>query len=252
MDKKLILGCAVFFLVAAAACSQVNVRDSTAKGLLFNFNLGYNVPAGDVGELYSPHMSFGFDLLYKTKSNWLLGGGFDYMFGTNVKNPDVLVADFLTDDGKIIGTNGDYTSVKPFMRGWVFQAKVGKIFPIFGPNPNSGLLVQLGAGYIQHKTQLDHFNSVLQLNEPYDRGYDRLHTGFALSEYIAFFHAGNKRTVNFQLGFNFTQGFTQNVREYNYFSRSYDLENKLDLFFGIKASWFLPIYSKSSQKFFYD
>jgi hypothetical protein len=252
MNKKVIIFSALFLCVISSALSQVNVRDSTARGLLFNFNLGYNVPAGDVGELYSPHMSFGFDMFYKTKSNWLLGGGLDYMFGANVKNPEKLLVDFITEDGKIIGTNGDYTNVKPLMRSWLFQAKVGKIFPIIGPNPNSGLLVQLGAGYLQHRTQLDHFNSVLQLNEPYDKGYDQLHTGFALNEYIAFFHAGNSRTVNFQLGFNFTQGFTQNVREYNYHTRSYDLENKLDLFFGIKASWFLPIYDKNAQKFFYN
>jgi hypothetical protein len=252
MDKKVIILTTLFLCVISSALSQVNVRDSTARGFIFNFNLGYNFPAGDVSELYSPHMSFGFDVFYKTKSNWLLGGGLDYMFGTNVKNPELLLADFITEDGKIIGTNGDYTSVKPFMRGWVFQAKVGKIFPIIGPNPNSGLLVQLGAGYIQHRTQLDHFNSVLQLNEPYDKGYDQLHTGFALSEYIAFFHAGNKRTVNFQLGLNFTQGFTQNAREYNYHTRSFDLDKKLDLFFGIKACWFLPIYDKNAQKFFYN
>ncbi len=252
MEKKALIFSILFLCFISSAFGQVNVRDSTARGLLFNFNLAYNVPAGDVGELYGPHMSFAFDMLYKTKSNWLLGGGFDYMFGANVKNTDGLLGGFYTEDGNIIGTNGDYTSVKPLLRGWVIQAKVGKVFPIIGPNPNSGLLVQLGAGYIQHKTQIVHFNSVYQFNEPYERGYDQLHIGFALSEYIAFFHAGNKRTINFQLGFNFIQGFTQNVREYNYFSRSYDLENKLDLYFGIKASWFLPIYDKNAQKYFYN
>ena len=252
MNKKASITVILFLCVISSTFSQVNVRDSTARGLLFNFGLAYNFTGGDVADLYNSHMSLGFDMFYKTKSNWLFGGGLDYLFGTNVKNPDELLADFITDDGKIIGTNGDYTSVKPLMRGWVFQAKVGKIFPIVGPNPNSGLLVQLGAGYIQHKTQLDHFNSVLQLNEPYDKGYDQLHTGFSLSEYIAFFHAGNTRTVNFQLGFNFIQGFTQNVRAYNYHTRSYDLDNKLDLFFGIKACWLLPIYDKNAQKFFYN
>jgi hypothetical protein len=252
MDKKAIVFSALFLCVFSSAFSQVNVRDSAAAGLLFNFNLGYNVPGGDVGEFYNPHMSFGFDLLYKTKSNWLLGGGLDYMFGANVKDPALLLADFITEDGKIIGTNGDYTNVKAFMRGWNFQAKIGKIFPIIGPNPNSGLLVQLGAGYLQHKTQLEHFNGVLQLEPPYDRGYDQLHIGFSTSQYIAFFNAGSTRTINFQIGLNFIQGFTQNVREYNYFSRSYDIEDKLDLFFGIKGCWFLPIYSKNAQKYFYD
>lgn len=252
MHKKVIITIfvALCFLPSAKS-QQVNVKDSAAQGLIFNFALAYNVPAGDIANLYGPFMSFGFDVMYKTKNNWLLGGGLDYMFGSNVKDPQILLGDFITDDGRIIGTNGDYTTVKPLFRGWNVQAKVGKIFPVFGPNPNSGLLVQLGAGYIQHKTTLDHFNSVLQLDPPYDKGYDQLHRGVSFSEYLAFFNAGNRRTINFQAGFYFTQGFTRNVREYNYHTRSYDLDDKLDLFFGIKASWFLPIYDKSAQQIFY-
>jgi hypothetical protein len=240
-----------FSLLVFSSNAQVNVRDSAVQGYIFNFNLGYHVPSGDVGELYGPHMSLGLDIEYKTKSNWLIGGGVDYLFGTNVKNAEALLGDFFTEDGNIIGTNGDYVTVKPFMRGWVFQAKVGKILPLFGPNPNSGLLLQGGVGFIQHKTRLEHDNIVYQLLPPYDKGYDRLHQGLALSQYIAFYHSGNRRRVNFTAGFHFMQGFTNNVREYNYHTRSYDLDNKLDLYFGIKASWFLPIYDKHAQKYYY-
>ena len=98
MNKKASITVILFLCVISSTFSQVNVRDSTARGLLFNFGLAYNFTGGDVADLYNSHMSLGFDMFYKTKSNWLFGGGLDYLFGTNVKNPDELLADFITDD----------------------------------------------------------------------------------------------------------------------------------------------------------
>ncbi len=250
--KKLIVVFILFLGFGLSPISaQVNVRDSAVQGFIINAAVGYNWVGADMADWFGGGMSAGLDVYYKTKSNWLYGGGFDYMFGTNVKNGRQLLGDLITEDGNIIGAGGDYATIKPFLRAWMFQAKLGKIIPLFGPNPNSGLLIQGGVGYLQHKIQIDHFGTVFQLNAPYDKGYDYFTSGLLISEYVAFYHSGNKRTVNFTAGFQFMQGFTKNRRAYNYNTRSADTEPKLDLFFGLRASWFLPIYDKNAQKFYY-
>jgi len=251
MKKITILFVLFLGLVKLPLNAQVNVRDSATQGVIINASLGYNWVGGDMSDWFGGHMSAGLDVYYKTKSNWLFGGGFDYMFGTNVKNGYKLLEDLITEDGNIIGAGGDYATIKPFLRSWAVQAKLGKIFPFIGHNPNSGLLFMGGVGYLQHKIKIDHGDAVFQLNEPYIKGYDHFTSGLLISEYIAFYHSGNKRTLNFTAGFQFMQGFTQNRREYNYDTRSADTENKLDLFFGIRASWFLPIYDKNAQKYYY-
>ena len=233
--------------------SQVNVRDSAVEGFVFNFGLGAYVPSGDVAERFGNNMALGFDAFYKTQSNWLIGPSFNYIFGNDVKDLEQLFEDLTTEGGNIIGGNGDYATIKGLQRGWSLSLKSGKVFPLFGPNQNSGLLIQVGAGYLQHKIYIEDLNdAVPQLDDQNTKGYDHMHGGLVITQNIAFYHSGNKRVTNFTVGFEFMQAFTQNLREYNYDSRSYDLESKLDLFFGIKASWFLPIYNKNVQKFYYN
>ena len=232
--------------------SQINVRDSAVEGYIFNFGLGAYVPSGDISERFGSNMSLGIDAFYKTKSNWLIGPSFNYLFGSTVKNEDEIFKELLTADGNFIGGNGDYASVRVLERGFSLSGKFGKIIPVFGPNPNSGLLIQFGAGYLQHKIYIEDLgDAVPQLNDEYTKGYDHLHGGLALVQNIVFYHSDNKRVTNFTIGFEFMQAFTKNLRQYNYSTRSYDLEDKLDLFYGIKATWFLPIYNKNVQKFYY-
>lgn len=250
--KILIAGILVIFGIQGLQ-AQVNVRDSAVQGFIFNFNLGVYAPGGDIAELYGTNMALGLDILYKTKSNWVLGVGANYFFSNDVKNQDELLGDLVTSGGNIIGVNGDYASLDFFERGYNIMAKVGKVFPVLNHNPNSGLFAQIGIGYIRHKTDIqNNAENVPYLLGDYAKGYDRLHGGLLLNEYIGLYHSGSRRTVNFTIGLDFQQGFTQNYREYNYHTRSYDTEPKLDLFFGLKASWFIPIYDKNAQKFYYN
>ena len=246
----LLLGSLLSFFQSTA---QVNVRDSAVEGFIFNINLGGYLPSGDVANRFGANMSLGADAFYKTRSNWLIGPGFTYLFGDQVYDIDELFSDLVTGGGDVIGGNGDYATIDVFERGYTLSMKAGKIIPLFGPNPNSGLLVQFGAGYLQHKIQIDVLgNSVPQLNEEYLKGYDHKHGGLMLNQYVAFYHSGNRRLRNFTVGLDFMQAFTKNLREYNYDTRSFDLEDKVDLFFGIKVSWYLPIYNNNAQKFYYN
>jgi hypothetical protein len=123
-----------------------------------------------------------------------------------VKENDIL-NNYLTSDGNIIDGNGEYSNILLYERGYKFDIKIGKIFPIIGPNKNSGLLATLGFGFIQHKIKIDTpNNSIPYLEGEYSKGYDRLCNGFALTEFLGYMHFSNKRMVNLYGGLECTQG----------------------------------------------
>ena len=252
MKKGIVFGLIFWIASSAMVQAQVNVRDSAQQGWIFNIHLGGYLNGGDISNLYGNNLAVGLDIMYKTKSNWVLGVGGSFLFGNDVKNQAELLQDLLTDGGNIIGVDGDYADVRFYQRGYNIMAKAGKIFPFIGPNPNSGMFVQLGVGYLRHRTLIENKSqSVPQLLNDYAKGYDRLHGGLLLNQYIGLYYSGNKRTTNFTVGLDFQQGFTTNYRQYNYSTRQYDTETKLDLFYGLKVSWFIPIYDKNAQKFYY-
>lgn len=232
--------------------SQVNVRDSIVSGTLIHFSLGLHTPGGDLAERYGGFMSVGLGVEYKFRSNWLFGVMSDFYFGDLVKNRDVIFEELLTAQGGLIGTNGEYAVVDFLHRGVYVGPHVAKILPLFGPNRNSGLLIRLSGGYLQNQIYFRNPNETFpQLLGEYGKGYDRMHTGFAMKQFIAFMHSGNRRTINFTLGLEFIQGFTRNERAFNFDTRQPDTDRKLDLYFGFKAGWFLPIYSDQRERFYY-
>ena len=153
-----------------------------------------------------------------------------------------------TSSGNIISSQGTYASIFVYQRGWHFSARAGKLFPLFGPNPNSGLRVDLGAGYLMHKLRIEDGDNITpQLGPEYRKGYDRLTAGFALSQFIGYHHQSNKKRVNFFIGFELVQGFTSNQRAWNFDQRARDDRSRIDLLYGIKAGFIIPMYPQSAK-----
>ena len=57
-----------------------------------------------------------------------------------------------------------------------------------------------------------------------------------------------KKRLNFSLGFEFTEGFTQNQRSYNFDTRMQDTEKRLDLLYSLKLALTVPIYLKKANE----
>ena len=74
--------------------------------------------------------------------------------------------------------------------------------------------------------------------------------GISLSQFVGFHHYGNKNRVNFSVGLEFIEGFTQSRRDYNVDLMMKDTSNRLDGLVGLKASWIIPIYQRTSDKYF--
>lgn len=251
MKRLFFLFLLAFLLTSSSdVLAQRTIKDSTLFMPLVSLSYAGQIPGGDVAERFGPNSSLGFHALFKTKSNFVFGLEANFLFSKNVKELTVLDP-LRTADGNIITTDGEYAFINAYQRGWVGMASVGKIFPWFGPNPNSGVMLKASIGYMQHKIRYDvDMNNVPQLVDPYVKGYDRLTGGLATSQFIGYQYLGNKRFYNFFAGFEFYQGFTKSLRSWDFDLISADTEQKLDLFYSLRVGWTAPIYKRAPKEFY--
>lgn len=241
-------------LLAAAfftSNAQVSIRDSSISTPLLGFSFGVHLPEGDLVKRFGPNSDVGFSYMHKTKKNWIYTGHISYLFGKEVKENGIL--DSIRDNnGYIIDQNGQYADVRLYERGWNIYAGGGKLFPVWGPNPNSGILAMGGIGFLQHKIRIEDIgNQSPQLTGDYKKGYDRLTNGLAFTEFIGYLYLSNRRLVNFYAGVEFTQGFTQSRRSWDYDLMRKDETKRTDLLWGVRAGWVLPLYKRAANKFYY-
>ena len=234
---------------------QVNVRDSVVTGTLFNVHLGYQVPGLDMADRFGNNLAAGGSVLFKLRKNWLLGAEGHFLFGQQVKE-DTLFKGILHTGGIFFGTQGLPANVTLMQRGYSLYGKAGKVIS-FGPfNPNSGLMLLGGVGFLQHKIRIQvnqdlNGNNLPQLTKTMKKGYDRLSNGLAANQFIGFVHFDKRRLVNFFIGFEFTHAWTKNRRSWNYDTNSEDTAIRNDLFYGIKLGWILPVYNSGTDHVYY-
>ncbi len=248
-SKQGLLTLLCFFLIYTSD-AQVNVRDSIISSPFFAATYTIQVPGADLNDRFGLNSNLGFQALWKTKQNWIFGFSGNFLFGSDVKEDSVL-AGISTEQGAVLGQDGKYADIRYFERGYTVQSHVGKLFPVIGPNPNSGILIMGGIGFIQHKIRIETIgNTVPHLNKAYKKGYDRLTNGLYLSQFIGYQHFGNRRMINFYAGIDLGQGFTENRRSYNFDTMGPDNTKRLDLFYGAKVGWIVPLYKKRPNDFY--
>ncbi|MFZ4401587.1 MAG: hypothetical protein ACOYO1_16260 [Bacteroidales bacterium] len=254
MKKNSILILIVFFLNTLSNLNaQISLKDSSAFAGLISLSYSFQFPGGDMAKTYGNNSSIGTSASIKTKANWILGADFNFIFGNDVKLYDQIVNSIAPADGNVIARDGTFTDIKMFERGFYTAIKLGKIIPVFKSNPNSGLLLMGSAGYLQHNIRIEvDNNNTPQLMDDYAKGYDRLSSGFAISEFIGYIYLSDRKLTNFFAGIEFTQGWTKSLRDYNFDTRQKDSNQKYDSFFGIKIGWIFPLYKRSPEKFYYN
>lgn len=170
-------------------------------------------------------------------------------FSSNVKEQSMLDP-LLDEDGLLFGNGGNPENYEFLHRGMNLQLKAGKIFDLFGPNPNSGLFVQFGAGYWQHKVIIDVQDNLFpNLAGDYRQGYDRFTSGVSLSQFIGYLHLSNRNFFNFYVGLEFMQGITQGRRNYQFDLMAPLNDNRFDGAIGLKIGWIIPVYPEGATDF---
>ena len=241
---------ALFLIFSSFIFAQQNVKDSVLRIPITGLHFSVQMPAGDLSQRFGPNLNVGMPLYFKTKKNFLLGGEGNYLFGSSVKE-DVL-AGMKTPDGTITNSQGNIADVRVYERGWNLYLSVGKLFPVLSSNKNSGLIAMIGFGYMQHKIKLyDGGKNLTQIYGDLKKGYDRLTGGPACHQFIGYMYLSNNRLANFYIGFEAFEGFTNGLRGYQYDLMQSDNRKHVDILYGLRLGWLLPIYRRVPKDFYY-
>ena len=252
MVKK---GVAIFtiLLFAFNSHAQVNANDSAVAAVIPYASYAFQLPGGDVADRYGFNSTLGAGIFFKSKKNLIFSADFNYIFGDKVKNADTILWMVENSDGYIIDGNGTYTKYALYERGYSINFRVGKIFKVLNPNPNSGLILMGGIGYLVHRMRIDsEQNSAPQISDDYAKGYDRLTGGLNLNQFIGYFYMGKSKFLNIYGGFEFYQAYTKSRRDYIFDRLQKDTNNYVDLFYGFKIGWMIPIFKRAPDPYYYN
>jgi hypothetical protein len=228
-------------------------------GFILNGNVGYDFPGGDMAQRFSSSWRLGPALLYKTKSNWLLGAKFDFIVGKNVNEDSLMINirdkyqtysknlfQFINNDGQRIG-------VPVYERGYAVGLSAGKIFNTAKTHPDNGIVVLTSVGFMQHRINIyDKDKSVFSLRGDYLKGYDRLANGIFVEQYLGYMYFSKSRLINFTLGADVLVGFTQGRRDYLYDVMRPDNAKRLDVLIGVRTGWFIPMFKRNSEDMMFE
>ena len=140
-----------------------------------------------------------------------------------------------------------YSIYGVYERGSYTGIKGGRLIPAFGPNPNSGIILTAGFGFIRHYIHLENENNTTpQINGDYKFGYDYLTSGIYSTQFIGFMFLGNNRMVNFFGGIEILEAKTWGQRDYLFDQMKPDDSERFELLFMIKAGWIIPVYKKAT------
>jgi len=283
--KKSIVSCFVFFIAITSVFSQEfmkrnpNYVDTATFMVWASPKFAVQVPFGK-GYLpttfnvkatkFNCNFDCGIDITIKTKSNWTIELGFDYMFGSKIsKKPKDILGDmyFIKENYNDVEEKWDTIHVVFNKEGnnavtllhegryWYFGATVGKIFPV-DCWKNSGLWIKFSTGYFGHKIHFrDENHWFPQIDQDYRKGYDQRSSGIALNQFFGYLFLQKRRVLSFYVGIEVWEIFSKPDRGYIFVG---DLKGPTDekprLFsglFGIKMGWNLPFYEKKRVTTFY-
>ena len=101
---------------------------------------------------------------------------------------------------------------------------------------------------MRHKIRIENENNLVpQLDQDHLPYYDRLTMGIHFHQFIGYQHMSNNRLTNFNIGFDFYQGFTQGMRDYQIDLMGPYLDKRIDLLSGIRVGWII-LYLDKLQK----
>ena len=244
----------LFLIIPFLSLGQRSKNDSTLSRTWVGIEYGGNWTQADLADRYGFMNHLGVMTGFKTSKNWFFGLQSSFIFGNNVRMTGLF--DHLIDsNGNITDVNGNIAAVVVYPRGFSTNACIGKIFPVFGSNKNSGIFVHAGVGYLLHRMKIETNEQVIpQIELDYKKGYDRLTTGINVHQFIGYNFMSNSGGYHFYGGFYAQEGFTNNRRTINFDEPDVPVstELRLDVQIGFKLGWVIPIYKRQPKDFYFN
>ncbi len=250
MKRNILILLVLVFIGGKAFSQRKSLKDSVYRIPIVGLHLSGQLPGGDLANRFGPSLNVGLPVYYKTAKNIVFGIEANYFFGSTIR--EKIMSNLYNVDGTITDANGNPGAIRLNERGWNIYGMVGGVINALGHNKNSGLMLMAGLGYMQHKVKIiDVGKSLPQIHGDLAKGYDRLTGGMALTEYIGYMFMSQNRIANFYVGFEFQQAFTKGLRTYQYDLMASDSQPRLDLLYGFRFGWLLPLYKKTPKDFYY-
>ncbi len=234
--------------------AQRNVKDSSISTPLVGIHYNAMWPGGDLAERYGFWNHIGISVGHKTAANWYYGLDANFMFGEklNIENMFVHLQD---EFGRVTDVNGDPGIILTYPRGLNVNVSGGRLFNVFAPNKNSGLLIHGGMGFLMHRIRIETNDQVIPVVElDYRRGYDRLTSGVNFHQFVGYSFLANGGAWNFYGGMYAQQGLTKNRREI-FFDQPQVIvptSTRFDWQIGVRVGWYIPFYKRLPKDFYYN
>lgn len=239
--------CMAQFLPSARG--QASIADSSIRLAMLDLSYQGVLPGGKWASR-AVYVSFaGMRVGLKFKSNFYLIASYFTLFSEALET-EGLLGPLITSDNFLIADDGSIVEVGYLLGGHQLLAGGGKIFPLaFAPNRNSGLYIEGGGGWVQHKFSFRTLGAqVAAIEGAYAKGYDRLAGGLGLWQGFGYRHFSNSGQANFSAGFCFGQYATRGMRSAVFPDGGPDLRRGWDLAYGFQLSWNFPLYSRAPEK----
>lgn len=268
MRKTLFTLTLILSVISAYCQTPRNIAKESLPVSMFQVTYAAQFPGLDTRTDYGFTNTIGGSVIHKTQGNWVFTANGNFIFGNQIKGSriDLLGESITTVYGEVIGGGGLPTSLAFFQRGVHFQAEAGKLFPL-APNPNSGIFVQVGAGYLWNRLRIDYQietqNPPYPLTDDYQYGYDKMRGGLALHGEAGYMILSNTRVYNLSVSLEVTYARTKPLRDYD-FRVFYDENGEPhimgyndksqrfnDLYFGIRVGWMIPVYQRQPDEYYY-
>lgn len=237
----------IFFLLSVSLfCPSMKAQKQSYIGI--NFGVGTHWPAADLASRFGSNQSLGLGVDWITNKNFIWGIQSNYYYSKNVK--EKVLQNLYTKEGYLLGKDLTPANILTRERGFDIMFNIGKLWVQKSAKNTSGIRTTLGIGFLQHKIRIqDDSRTVTQLSGEYIKGYDRLTNGLAITQFIGYQHISQNKRLNFFGGFEFTEAFTKSRRAWNWDTNTADTKKRLDILYGARIGWILPlsINSKSEE-----
>ena len=226
---------------------------------MFQVTYGFQIPGFDTRTDFGVSHTIGGSFCYKTESNWLLTANGNYLFGRNVKGDRISIfgEGITTEHGEIIGGGQREEDIDNVTK----QAS--------GPNPNSGIFVQAGLGYLMNRIRIDFqhemYNTPYMVNGDYKYGYDRMRGGPAFHLETGYLLLSDNRVTNLAISLEATYARARHLRDYDFrvftdpetgemlpVGRTDPAQRFNFLYYGIRLTWNIPTYQRQPEEFYYN
>jgi hypothetical protein len=208
-------------------------------------------PVGELSRRFGFCSNVGLGISYKLQKNFIIGAEGAFIFGTRVReNPLASISTVTT--GQQINQNNTLGDIPLQLSGFDIALRIGRLFALSKRHPNSGIILSVAPGFIQHKIWIHaNTNTYPQLDADYKKGYDRMTNGAMIGGSLGYMYLEKKRFLSFYAGIDFKAGFTQERRNWNFDLMSADTHKRLDMLVGIKLVWVIPVFTNKDSEVYY-